>query len=145
MVTVAKGSFVSQLGLPEIDPTIDGYQFTGEQVQFLKSSCSRPFGLGYGSAYCPMTCVNTCPELNPDAKANAVEQIATLGALKPFVQNATTAALASLSLNTALITIKGGESFDVPFTANADVVETVLGLIETDLPNNLPYNMTIFV
>jgi hypothetical protein len=145
MVTVRKNTFVKSIELPANNPMLDGNQFSGEGLKFLKSSCPRPLATGTGEAYCALSCVNSCPERNPDVKDNAGEQLAYQQSYQPFVDGAISTATTALNAQTSTVSIAGETVFAIPDDASADVLASVIELIENELPNNVPYPLQSLV
>jgi hypothetical protein len=92
-----------------------------------------------------MSCLNTCPELNPDQKAESLNTLAYINALLPNIDDALNASAVALSIVTKPVQIFGAVAFPAPSGTSASDLNTVAGLITTQLPTILPYNITFQV
>jgi hypothetical protein len=123
----------------------DPFQYQGVMLSTDLTKCPQPLSSNRGSQYCLMSCLNTCPELNPDQKAESLKTLAYINALLPNIDDALNASSIALSIVTKPVQIFGAVAFPAPPGTSADDLNTVVGLITSQLPTILPYNITFQV
>ena len=125
--------------------TSDAFQYQGVMLSTDLTKCPQPLSSNRGAQYCLMSCLNTCPELNPDQKAESLNTLAYINALLPNIDDALNASAVALSIVTKPVQIFGAVAFPAPSGTSASDLNTVAGLITTQLPTILPYNITFQV
>ena len=146
MVMAPRNTFFSSASWPAGTPVpSDPYQFSGEALRIADSACPEPFGSHSGSTFCPATCVNTCPDLNPSPVAAAVEKLAATTTLVNYLAPAITNADAAVAQAMAPVTINGAVSFPMPEGMTLAAAKAVMTLIQTNLPLGLGYSISFKV
>ena len=140
MTYVPHNTFLSQISLPAGAPiTSDPFEFSGYAINFVSGSCPVPFGSATGLQYCQDICVNSCPELNPDAVAGVKQMIAQDSTLIGYVDSAVSVFNTTRLASTALVNVTGSHSFAIPVNTVTSDVNTVLQNIQTQLPLMTPF------
>ena len=147
MSYVPKNTFVYALSLPPGAPiTSDPFEFSGSSVHSnLNRSCPQPFSSNVGSGFCSAVCINSCPELNPDATSLEIQELRQNQTILSFVGPAIQATNAALGLQTAVKSVKGTTSFPIPPGTSSSVVSMVISNIVSQLPLTTAYPLTISV
>jgi hypothetical protein len=146
MTYVPTNTFIARLQLPVDAPAAilqDDHQFSGSSLNVASSPlCPEPFGgLGSGSAFCPVWCVNSCPHLNPNPAPQVADNTTVLG----FVNTALAQASTSLAAQQVIVNVTGPVSFPIPATASTIAIVTAAQNIQRLLPTNFIYPLTATV
>ena len=142
---VPQKTHVSKLQLPTINPTLDSYQFIGSAIDLQSSDCQKPYSSIAGSAYCQYSCINTCPELNPNTVASERDQLAMTQSDLAFSKEASTVALNALVTETQAMRVSSNATFDVPSGTPTAAVNAALQLISQELVKSAPFALSASV
>ncbi len=123
----------------------DRYQYNGEALQLSADNCQQPFGLNKSASHCAAYCYNTCPELNPDRKAAARDNIAHLNIVLSYVDQAISTASDIVAQQQEMKTVAGTVTFVLPAAVSASIMNTVSGLIMNTLPTASPFPISFNV
>jgi hypothetical protein len=131
MVNVPTNTFVGGLTLPPGSPvTLDPYQFAGAQISLQTSLCPQPFGNQTGLQYCPASCVNSCPNLNPSQASGTLDSIDQLQTIIDYLNPALQAANQQLTTQTTPVSVQGSVSFSYPSYMQTAALQAVIQAIE---------------
>ncbi len=145
MVSVPANTYVAST-IPASNNAMyaDPYQFTGASFNFQAGTCPQPYGNATDITFCSALCINSCPNLNPDPRAASQTIINQLQAQVSFIGPALDAASAALALQTAPVTVTGAVSFPTG-SAPVSVIQATASLMQSSLPANFPYPLTLSV
>lgn len=147
MVSVPANTFVSQLELPvsAIPITQDGSQFAGETIHVGSNVCPSLFTSGSGPQYCAALCVNSCPQLNPNMTAAALQEINQDQNMISNFQLGLNASASSGSESTKLVNVTGEVSFPIDIGTTSDVIASTITNIVSLIPQSASYLLNVKV
>jgi hypothetical protein len=88
-----------------------------------------------------VTCVNSCPHLNPNTLQMLQQDLARDQLLSSYLTPVLQATADDLKAITALVTLVGPVSFSIPAGTWASVVATVVSSITNTLPSFVTYSL----
>ena len=146
MISVPRNTYISQLKVPVGSNLIsDPRQFTGETFSYVPGTCPKGYSVEAGVEYCLALCVNSCPQLHPDALKGSSEQLAQAQNSLEAASDAVDLTAEGADVLNTPITVTGVRTFAIPDGALPSDIAAVGARIGLELAGSVNFNLSISV